>query len=71
MATSNTTAGLGEEIYRLHTIDALLAGISALAESGTLGEITRICEVARERLSIVSNNLDLIDIGCGEEVQHG
>lgn len=72
MATSNVPADLGAEIHEIHTIDALLAGVVALANSeGEFGEIKKVCEVARQRLDVVRNNLDLIDIGRGAEVQHG
>lgn len=72
MATSNVLADLGAEIDSLHTVDALLSAVKALAnDQGALSEIKRVCEVARQRVEVVRNNLDLIDLGRGAEVQHG
>lgn len=62
-------AALSSEIYRLHTIEALVSGLTALAVEAENFEIVRICEVIGERLAVVSNDLDLIALGRAEEVQ--
>lgn len=71
MASPNVPADLGAEIDSLHTVDALLKAAATLADDEGMIDIKRICKVARERLESVRNNLDLIDIGRGAEVQHG
>lgn len=66
---SKVNHALSVEIDRLITIEALVAGLNALAVSEENFEISRLCDVIRERLSAVSNNLDLIALGRVEEFQ--
>lgn len=70
MAISNVPGDLGAEIDSLHTVEALLSAVTAMAHEQGFASIKRICEVTRERVGIVRNNLDLIDIGRGAEAQH-
>jgi hypothetical protein len=71
MAEIKSIADLGAEIDSLHTIDALLSALAARACEDEMSDIIRICDVARERLNVVTNNLDLIDMRMRKEAQHG
>ena len=69
MADRIETEILNDELDRLFDVDALLAGIVAIAGCGS--EVSRISNIAREQLELVRNNLDLIGIGRATEVQRG
>lgn len=58
---------LTPEISRLHTIDAMLAALSALAVDKEDFEISLICDVIREQVSMLSDRLDRIDMGLACE----
>lgn len=66
---SKVNHALSVEIDRLITIEALVSGLNALAVSEENFEIARLCDVIRERLAVVSNDLDLIALGRVEEFQ--
>lgn len=58
-----TPVNLDPEIYQLHTVEAILKAISALAEDQEAYEIKRLCEVAIEQTSAVGDRLDRIAMG--------
>lgn len=66
---SKVNHALSVEIDRLITIEALVSGLNALAVSEENFEIARLCDVIRERLAVVCNDLDLIALGRVEEFQ--